>query len=159
MKKDVCGTFEHCSKCEYKPNCCSDFGKIDAPVISTQEKNKLEEISSIDNFCSSCGKGIYNLNLNGDNCVFYNEGCTIYDNRPLDCRLFPFDLKKIDGKYYLVLYRLRCLNEEMFVKNVKDVENIIEEIKPWIESYTDDSICSKLDSIGYRIVKEITINN
>lgn len=106
MKSNMCGPFEHCSNCKYRPNCCSDFGKIDAPVISEQEKNKLEEIISGDSFCSSCGDGIYNLNLNENNCVFYNEGCTIYDNRPFDCRLFPFDLKKIDEKYYLVLYHL-----------------------------------------------------
>ncbi len=155
----MCGTFEHCSRCEYIPNCCCDFGKIDAPVISELEKNKLEEISSIDNFCSSCGDGIYNLNLNGNNCIFYNEVCTIYDNRPLDCRLFPFDLKKIDEKYYLVLYHLECIDEEEFVKCANDVDVIIEGIKPWIDSYTDDSICSKLDSIGYTVIKEITLNN
>lgn len=157
MIKSKCGTFEHCSKCKLKVNCCCDFGTIDAPVISEIEREKLKEIYSINDFCTNCGERIYSLNLNGDKCIFYNNGCTIYNNRPLDCRLFPFDLKKIDGRYYLVLYNLKCLEGINFISENYCLDDVIDAIKPWIESYTDDSICSKLDAIGYTIIKEIIV--
>jgi Fe-S-cluster containining protein len=37
-----------------------------------------------------------------DRCVFLNETgkCSIYQVRPLDCRLFPLDIIEIDGIYH-----------------------------------------------------------
>lgn len=40
-------------------------------------------------------------------CVFYdseNKMCSIYENRPFDCRLFPFDIAQIDGKSMWILF-------------------------------------------------------
>lgn len=39
MKKD--GTFQHCTNCTSNPRCCSNFNKINAPVLN---KIKLEKI-------------------------------------------------------------------------------------------------------------------
>jgi uncharacterized protein len=35
------------------------------------------------------GETVLKLKENGD-CVFWNEGCTIYPERPRQCRTFPF---------------------------------------------------------------------
>jgi len=40
-------------------------------------------------------------------CIFLDTDtklCSIYENRPFDCRLFPFDINKIDGKFMWILY-------------------------------------------------------
>src|SRR4029077_685256 len=44
---------------------------------------------------------------NSDICVFWDERgkkCTIYENRPFDCRAYPFDILLIDSKYHWIVY-------------------------------------------------------
>jgi Fe-S-cluster containining protein len=46
-----------------------------------------------------------NKKANSDICVFWNENkCSIYQHRPFDCRAYPFDILKINGKYYWIVY-------------------------------------------------------
>ncbi|PBO84863.1 MAG: hypothetical protein COA77_07170 [Thaumarchaeota archaeon] len=43
---------------------------------------------------------------NSNECTFWDsekECCSIYENRPFDCKLFPFDIHEIDGKYMWVI--------------------------------------------------------
>ena len=57
-----------------------EFNKIPTPVI--KNKDGVEE------------------------CYFWDsekEHCSIYDVRPFDCKLFPFDIHEIDGKYMWVI--------------------------------------------------------
>ena len=40
-----------------------------------------------------------------EGCHFLNEGrCSIHDHRPIDCRLFPLDIRKVEGKLSWVIY-------------------------------------------------------
>jgi Fe-S-cluster containining protein len=43
-------------------------------------------------------------------CYFYDSGrCSIYEDRPLDCRLFPFDIVQAeDGNFYWIVYNEFC---------------------------------------------------
>lgn len=42
-------------------------------------------------------------------CPFVTEdGCSVYENRPWACRMFPLDLSTIDGKYRLIAGKERC---------------------------------------------------
>jgi Fe-S-cluster containining protein len=48
-----------------------------------------------------------NKKKNSNHCVFWDEKsmkCSIYDQRPFDCRAYPFDVLKIDGKYHWIVY-------------------------------------------------------
>jgi len=72
-------------------------------------------------------------------CTFWDEGkkiCSIYENRPFDCRAYPFDIRIIDGKYRWIVYScnpesdwkwsedyLQALEKDMELNDVfKDVE-------------------------------------
>ncbi len=40
-----------------------------------------------------------------EGCHFLNEGrCSIHDHRPIDCRLFPLDLRMVEGELTWVIY-------------------------------------------------------
>ncbi len=40
-----------------------------------------------------------------EGCHFLHEGrCSIHDHRPIDCRLFPLDLKMVEGELTWVIY-------------------------------------------------------
>lgn len=44
-------------------------------------------------------------------CIFFDKikgRCKIYEYRPLDCRLFPLDIEKIEDKYFWILYDYIC---------------------------------------------------
>ena len=44
---------------------------------------------------------------NSTECIFWDGtsgGCKIYESRPIDCRLYPFDIVNIDNSYYWIVY-------------------------------------------------------
>lgn len=148
------GILKKCTSCSKIRNCCCDFNKIDFPIVSKSEyeffTNKLnldkKNFSKINNEC-------YNLIAQDGTCPFYKNKCIIYNNRPNDCKLFPFDIKIIDDKFYLILYKLDCFNHtEMLNENVND---IIEEIKPYIQTFASKELNQKMHLLDYSIIKEI----
>lgn len=77
-----------------------------------------------------------------------------YNSRPYDCRLYPYDIKKINGRFFLVLYKLDCIQYKNFSENV---DYLIEKIKPFIDTFTDIRYNNKLNELEYIIIKEIDI--
>lgn len=152
MKTEI-GTFKHCTNCKLENNCCLSFDKIDSPILSEEEvmvivRIKKEFTSLFNNYQNS-----YTIKLNENKCPFYNNGCSIYNIRPLDCRLFPYDIKNINNKYYLVLYNLDCNSNNV----VEKVDEIIEKIKPFIHDFTDLNLNQRSNKLPYTIIKEITV--
>lgn len=88
-------------------------------------------------------------------CPFYDKKCTIYNDRPNDCRLFPFDIKIIENKYFLILYKLDCFNFNDMIK--ENVDDIVELVKPYIDIFASKELNIKLDAMEYTIIKEIKI--
>jgi hypothetical protein len=54
-------------------------------------------------------KGEYVFKNNGDNCIFYGEnGCTIYEARPIQCRTYPFWKANLRSKYRWKMTEEEC---------------------------------------------------
>lgn len=69
-----------------------------------------------------------------DDCRFLGEDntCTIYDDRPIDCQLFPLGLNVVDDTVEIVL--VGCpLSEKM---NEADISRLVAEAKSVIGNYT-----------------------
>ncbi len=151
------GTFLQCTECNKTNNCCCNFEKIDSPIISLEEKKKIElcydtinNKNSFQDLTNEC----FNINIVNNKCIFYEGKCKIYNNRPYDCRLYPYDIKKINGRFFLVLYKLDCIQYKNFSENV---DYLIEKIKPFIGTFTDIRYNNKLNELEYIIIKEIDI--
>lgn len=87
--------WDACLNCSDK--CCQ--WKIAYPLFVTkEEKEKLPEINSKPKYC---GKG---------SCVYFteNELCGVHNNRPIDCRLYPFDILNLKGVLTWVIYDVNC---------------------------------------------------
>lgn len=150
------GTFHHCSNCSGKVVCCSYFDQINAPVLNKEELQEIKNLILMDDFYNILDKNLFSLKLNGKNCIFYIDSkCSIYNNRPIDCRLYPFDIIKIEKKYYLILYLLECINYESFLHEKIDVEALINDVIPWIDEFTDEKNFTKMKNKKYRIIREI----
>ena len=150
MNNKRTGTYNHCSKCQ-EAFCCKSFDKIDNPILFEDEVEKLRKLFDIDKYLiknrnSYCIKTVDNV------CPFYKNGCSIYEHRPRDCRLFPFDIDKIDGKYYLVLYNIKCLSKNVENENI---DELINEFKDYAQEYTSPTLAKKVSNLPYKIIKEI----
>ena len=110
-------------------------------------------------------KDLYQLKRQKDNnnCIFYQENkCTIYDIRPIDCRLFPYDIKlEKDGNYYLVYYKSnKCQIMHENIKNIKLVSYntrlFLRLLLPYLREWSDKYCCSHLtEQNNYEIICKI----
>jgi hypothetical protein len=155
MKKS--GTYTKCSRCKEKINCCCYFDKIDLPVLNDSEVKKIGEVSNFD-FYDKISDNMYRLKRCENKCIFYKDDeCIIYDIRPIDCQLYPYDIIKKDDEYYLIIYLISCIDVDEFIKENPCSEELINKIIPWIDEFTNEDNYTKLKNYKYKIIKKINI--
>lgn len=81
-------------------------------------------------------------------CLFSNSKCSIYANRPIDCRMFPFDFKEIEGEYCVIYYNKVCQaipsnkdEIEMCAHNMRPLLNIV---LPYMSECSDPIFSKRL---------------
>ena len=151
-----------CDKCEHT-SCCNNFV---TPFLTPKEKEKIENFVHTD-FADSLklqGMDVFALKKKpGTNeCVFWKKdtGCGIYENRPFDCMLFPFDIYKIDNEFTWVVYA--CNPEadwswsEKILQSLEE-EIISEDVIKYIDAYSDLGRIEETDN-SYSFVKLRKVN-
>ena len=171
------GTFNLCSNCVGKSATCCCNPNVDSPMILPKEaetiskdmKINIEEFSSKVDFSKMHNdytlKDLYQMKRqeNSNQCYFYRDNkCTIYEIRPIDCRIFPYDIKlEKDGNYYLVYYKS---NEcQIINENIKDIKMVsyntrlfLRLLLPYIREWSDKYCCSHLiENNDYEIICKI----
>lgn len=171
------GTFNLCRNCvEKKATCCSD-PNVDSPMMLPHEAETIAKALKIDKndfskvidfskmYDDYTLKTLYQLKRqnNSDSCYFYkNNQCTIYDIRPIDCRIFPYDIKlEKDGNYYLVYYKSdKC---QIINENLKDIKTVsyntrlfLRLLLPYLREWGDKYCCTHLtENQNYEIICKI----
>ena len=113
--------WQECLSCKAKNKCCGNFAY---PLFVTpEEKKKL-------------------LGINTQNsCIFFNQKglCDINNEKPFDCRLFPFDIWKLNKKFTWVIWKVDCL---ILNKNREELELYLQDFErkliPKFRKYLDD---------------------
>ncbi|MGV8172389.1 MAG: hypothetical protein ACP5OA_06885 [Candidatus Woesearchaeota archaeon] len=149
---DWLGSCTSCNK-----GCCHNTDKF----IRENECNKPEAKTFYETL-----RQTNNLTNNSTNNVIDNTGKTSviqeqYDNRPLECRLFPFDIKEIEGKLVWVKWN-GChaspkLDYEKFINFFErkfSREIPLGHIKQYVENQKSKTIENPLEK-GYIIIKEM----
>lgn len=98
-----------CGKCDHK-NCCTnsavplvflkDLEKIKKKDLDYVKHLKTVKINDVDVYAVK-------KKPNSTECVYWDNdlaGCTIYESRPIDCRLYPFDILHIENEYHWIVY-------------------------------------------------------
>lgn len=169
------GTYEFCTEC-YKEHavCCCASEEIDMPIFLSSEKSNITAVlpkkkkrslhfsnhlpapyneSSVWQMCR-----IEKENEDG-RCTFFdlNEGkCNIYERRPLDCRLFPFDIKLEDNKseYIIGYYPDLCERNLPDEREMKKYAHILRPyfflLYPYLHIITSDAACARLKNAEFR---------
>ena len=171
------GTFDLCHNCVKKSATCCSNPCVDSPMLLPNEAREIakarnieiEEFAKTVDFAKMhSDKGLKNLyqmkrQENSSSCYFYRDAkCTIYDIRPIDCRIFPYDIKlESDGNYYLVYYLTNdCEVKNMNVDNLKMVSYntrlFLRLLLPYLREWTD-SYCSThlTENENYKIICRI----
>jgi Fe-S-cluster containining protein len=98
-----------CSTCKTQ-GCCTDSA---VPLVFESDFSDLKSIGKHSeqylhdrNVNGTIIKAV-NKKENSTHCIFWDENiftCSIYPQRPFDCRAYPFDILKINGKYHWIVY-------------------------------------------------------
>ena len=167
-KKSPFGSYDLCRNCNDK-TCCSGY---DSAILTLHDLKNIinngyikDEFSQIINYN---GKLIQVLKKKKKStyCIFWDEKqkkCSIYDIRPFDCQMFPFDVNYFHGEYYWVVYS--CNNsgdwkwtEDYLVKLEKNpqfniIMNYIDENKIYSSFEFDES-----QDFDYKIIRKVIWN-
>lgn len=109
-----------CASCKTQ-GCCTNSA---VPLVFSSDLTDLKSINkATDEFLHDRNvngtiiKAI-NKKANSDVCVFWNENkCSIYEHRPFDCRAYPFDILKINGKYHWIVYSCNPQSDWMWTED------------------------------------------
>ena len=122
--------------------CCQDITIVLTPydVLRLKEGLKINSSDFLDKYTLMIPQKnrllplvILEMNETDKKCpLVSDEGCTIYNDRPWPCRMFPLDLNE-DGTYSLITDNSRCLglNEDNTLKISDWLED--QGIEPYVE--------------------------
>lgn len=175
--KNNLGTFNLCHNCVHaKASCCSN-PNVDSPMLLPKEAKEISKINNIEinkfakkvDFATMYNdnnlKSLYQMKRqdNSSACYFYKDcKCMIYDIRPIDCRIFPYDIKlEKDGNYYLVYYLANnCEIKNVDLKDLKIVSYntrlFLRLLLPYLREWSDSYCSAKLtENENYKIICKI----
>lgn len=124
-----------CSSCKTQ-GCCTNSA---VPLVFNSDLIDLKSIGK------DTSEFLHDRNVNGlvtkainkkpnsDVCVFWDEEekcCSIYNQRPFDCRAYPFDILKIEGKFCWIVY---SCNPESDWKWAEEYLRMLESDKAFME--------------------------
>ena len=165
--KNIANSFKVlCDSCTHQ-SCCTSFA---SPLLFDTDIQKLKSIGRdgkeyIKEVVIE-GRKVKTIRKkpNSNLCVFWNEEnkqCAIYNNRPFDCLMYPFDIFRINGKYHWVVYSCNPQSDWRWTEEyLKMLENSsqFDEIMTNIEVFSNlDEINSlkKLDELPYTVIREV----
>lgn len=171
------GTFNLCQKCVHaKASCCSN-SEVDSPMLLPDEAQEIAKITNeeIEKFAQPIDfatmyndktlKTLYQMKRQDNSyaCHFYKDcKCSIYDIRPIDCRIFPYDIKlEKDGNYYLIYYLANnCEIQNIDVNSLKTISYntrlFLRLLYPYIREWSDSYCSTKLvKNKEYKIICKI----
>lgn len=157
--KELCNSCEHIS-------CCTGF---DAPFLFKNDIQKLEKTGvSKENFIEEVKVSDFLVKSlkkkeKSTNCIFWDEdtkNCSVYDNRPFDCKMFPFDIMKIDGEYRWILFTCNTKSDwkwsEEYLDELEKDPSFVEIMKNIeIFHHTLETEFSKDHPLSYVVLRKI----
>ncbi len=138
-------TFNFCDTCPKDLNCCT--GRyVDLPVLTPEDVSRISQNLNLPTSkFSFSGKNMLSSMKNiNKKCYFYESGrCSIYEERPIDCKLFPFGIRLNEkDELLLVVYASACPTEVNIKRYIDSAKKLVKEFYPYVEEY--DSVKAPL---------------
>ena len=176
------GTFTFCTECHKgKKVCCCANKKVDMPILVNFELNSIRNNS----YTCKKEKNIFSKNLSKPfqkcpvrqmnkekitnketneeiiKCYFYNTDsntCNIYENRPIDCRIFPFDIKlsQETNEYVIGYYKEICEitmpDSHIMKKNAHILRPYFFILYPYLHLITLNEVSENLNKEEFEVI-------
>lgn len=136
VQKDI---WQNCYACEDK--CCT--WSLAFPLFTTpEERKRLPKINTM------------------HPCAYYNKdgSCDIHKEKPIDCRLFPFEILKLEGEFYWIIWDVNCsiLAEGNYEPYLQQHErDIIPKFVQYLDDYASFRLDEFLDKYHYKLLREV----
>lgn len=176
------GTYEFCTEC-YNQHavCCCASEEIDMPIFLDTEKSSIaatlpKKRRRAINFSiplpapydHSSVWQMRRIEKNSTDkkdtrCTFFDpneQRCNVYERRPLDCRLFPFDIKLADNKaeYIIGYYPDLCERALPDEREMKKYAHILRPyfflLYPYLHVITSDVACERLKNAEFKKIAD-----
>ncbi len=155
------GTYPFCNSCVGKFDCCCNCDSIDMPILLPFEVQKISIATKKNEaeFAKKLSSNLYQMKRTDDSedkgCIFFqNNKCSIYEHRPIDCRLFPFDFKEINGEYWVVYYNKICnaipRDEDEIKLCGHCLRPLLELISPYLSECSNPVFSTRLSTQPYK---------
>jgi len=129
-----------CAECKL---CCS-FDRYDVwetPVFTEETKNLLLQMRPDTKFITKDGGYLFRIDELINNELFYcpaldmEKGCILGDNKPFDCRIWPYRIMNIRGRRAITIAPI-C--EELFNRPISEIVGFLkDELAEKIFDYAD----------------------
>ena len=162
------GTFSFCATCPAESHCCRRIRTSDALeppfllrdealAIATSTHKDLHDFTEPE---STNGERLSLRSVEGK-CIFYKSGsCSVYDLRPMDCRLFPFDIIEGGlGQFIWIVYDDLCpatFDHKRHFENAKRVVAQSSYSAADLRSFADYG-ATIMKKHRYRVLEEIAL--
>lgn len=174
------GTYDFCTDCyKEKAVCCCASEEIDMPVFIDTEEDLIRSCLSRKKrdkkqYSSALAKPFDSARVRQiirdtkkteegviqySKCHFFDYGekkCRIYNGRPIDCRIFPFDIK-LSGdcsEYVIGYYPDLCDRDLPDLATMKKYAHILRPyfylLYPYLHIITSEPVCSRLNNATFR---------
>ena len=167
MKDDSFSHESLCSSCDVKPCCTS----CESPFLFSKDIENLEKLGkSNEEFIETIqvkGKLIKTLKKKQGttNCIFWNEKkncCSIYNHRPFDCKIFPFDIIKVGTKFHWIVFSCNPNSDWSWTnEHLNQIEadpqflEIIQNLDPYASFFISN--LSKESAPRFTILREVSL--
>lgn len=150
-------TFHFCKYCPKTENCCTSK-TVDPPVLTPNDVDNICKKTGLtsNEFCISAERGLSEMKRHNGHCYFYqNEKCTIYRIRPVDCKLFPFDVYKNNkGELLLLCYLSACPIQIDVESCIEKARSFLKDLYPYLEEFAEHN-SPLLDHHNYKVIETI----
>ncbi len=163
------GTYEFCTQCHNeRKKCCCSSSDIDMPILLNNEAHRIQGTNPRMHRMKVFSRNIRNTQVrqinevnhsgNEPSCFFYDQNenrCKIYNIRPTDCRLFPFDIKldRETNEYWIGYYEDLCDRQLPEIDVMKQYAHILRPqlflLFPYANTINDESVCKRLSKSSF----------
>jgi hypothetical protein len=146
-------TREECARCRI---CCSfdSYDLWETPVITDGVKERALEIDCNLRFSDVSGARLFIMQREPDEDLYFcpmldhKKGCKLGDEKPFDCRIWPYRVMRFEGRRVIVispvcptvyskpLCEIKALAEKLAPTIFAEADKTPEMVKPYIAGYT-----------------------
>jgi len=164
------GTLKFCSTCIRKFDCCCSCDEVAPPIIlpfeaeNIRKKLKIKIEQFVNKIEKENFRTIFQMKTQKDNksCYFFKNGrCSIYECKPIDCRMFPYDIKPTnEDSYSLICYTTICqVLQNMSIDDLRinsyNVKPLIYLLTPYIKEFSNQKYAKRLNTQHYQEIEII----